>query len=936
VSPSKLWHNRRLAAAAAVVLAAILAQIGGALDPLDRWLGDVRFRAGAREPSGTIAIVDIDSRSLQEVGTWPWPRQLHATLIDNLRELEAAEIAFDVDFSTTSSTAGDEAFAAALARAGGTVILASFAQAASSRPGETALVHNAPIAPFLANAWTATVNVVPDRDGKVRNLTYGGTIAGTPTQSLSATLAGYAAPPYGEFPVDFSIRAEKVDRVPAIDILRGEVDKSRIAGKKIVIGASAVELRDLFQVPVHGIVSGSLLQALGAETLLQGRVLEAGGSALRFGGLLLIAVPIAFALRRLRWTVLLGALAALAVGIEAAAAFLQVRGILRVDTAMWQVCLLGFAIGAVAGEIDFRRILLLISRTETRNVRTMLDQVIADNFAGVIVVGADGVIRSASRSASRILGLGTRKVEGERVEDIVPPALAEAARAALRNETFAAPQQPEELRTPRADGVARILEYTVTPSRLAGGISIEGRALPDRIVVTLTFVDVTERRQAEERIAYLARFDVLTGLPNRNRFEENLDEALARYRASGESCAVLFFDLDRFKGVNDTLGHEYGDRLLTAVARRLQEVVRSRPEGDVLARFGGDEYAVLMSGPVSEAEAGALAERLIAVVSEPFDLDEHRLIVGLSVGIAMPRRAETVAGTLMKNADAALNRAKAAGGNGYRLFDESIETAIRARRELEVELWDAFDRGEFEVFYQPQVSLSDRRIVGVEALVRWRHPERDYVSPAEFVPVAEAVGLIAPLGLWVLERACAEVARWPVPVKLAVNLSPVQFVKGDLAASVEAALASSGLPAERLGLEITESLFLQANSAIGETIARLRAKGVSFAIDDFGTGYSSFAYVRKFPIAKIKIDQSFVRGLPHDVESAAIVRAVCTLAKGLSIGVNAEGIETEEQATTLRLFGCDEGQGYLFGKPQPAARIIEMLQAQAGIRKKAG
>ena len=307
--------------------------------------------------------------------------------------------------------------------------------------------------------------------------------------------------------------------------------------------------------------------------------------------------------------------------------------------------------------------------------------------------------------------------------------------------------------------------------------------------------------------------------------------------------------------------------------------------------------------------------------------------MGLSVGIAMPRPDENDVGLLMKNADAALYRAKAAGGNAYRLFDESIETAIRARRELEVELWDAFDRDEFQVFYQPQVSLADRSITGVEALLRWWHPKRGYVSPAEFVPVAEAVGLIAPLGLWILEKACAEVARWPLPIKLAVNVSPVQFVKGDLAASVEAALARSGLPPERLGLEITESLLLEENRAIGEMIARLRARGVSFAIDDFGTGYSSLAYLRKFPVEKIKIDQSFVRGLPHDSDSAAIVRAVCTLAEGLSIAVNAEGIETEEQALALRLSGCGEGQGYLFGRPQPAARIVEMLQAQMGLKK---
>lgn len=931
-----LCRSRRLCAAAVVLVAAVLAQTAGLLDPLDRWLGDMRFRFGARDASGTIAIVDIDSRSLQEIGTWPWPRQIHASLIDDLRALGAAEIAFDVDFSTTSTAAGDAALAEALERAGGTVVLASFAQAASGRPGDTTLVYNVPIEPFLENAWTASVNVVPDRDGAIRNLGYGAMIAGTPTPSLAATLAGVPTPPRGAFSVDFSIRAGEVDRIPVIDVLRGEVDSARVAGKKMVIGASAVELRDLFEAPVYGIVPGSLLQVLGAETLLQGRVLPLAGDLLRYGGLILFVAVIAFALRRMRWSLLLGALALASLGIEAGAAFAQVRGIVHIDTAMWQLALAGFAVVAVGSEIDFRRILLLISRTETRNVRTVLDQVVADNFAGVVVVGGDGTILKASRSASRILGRGERPLEGTRVEEVVPPALAEAAQAALRSGEAPGGHEPREIRFTRGDGAARLLDYVVTPSRLSGGVSSEGAALPHVIVVTLTFVDVTERRRAEERVAYLARFDTLTGLPNRNSFEEMLERGLARYRATGECCAVLFFDLDRFKGVNDTLGHDYGDRLLAAVARRLQEVVRSRPErpDDTVARFGGDEYAVLMAGPVSALEAGTLAQRLIETVSEPFELDEHRLIVGLSVGIAMPRQHDTDVGTLMKNADAALNRAKASGGSAYRLFDESIEAALRARREMEVELWDAFGRDELDVVYQPQVSLADRRIVGVEALLRWRHPGRGNVSPAEFVPVAEAVGLIAPLGLWVLERACEEVARWPEPVKLAVNVSPVQFVKGDLVASVEAALAGSDLPAERLGLEITESLFLQENKAIGETIARLCEKGVSFAIDDFGTGYSSFAYVRKFPVSKIKIDQSFVRGLPQDAESASIVRAICTLAKGLSIAVTAEGIETEEQAVTLRLSGCEEGQGYLLGRPQSAARLVELLEAQAGMKRK--
>jgi diguanylate cyclase (GGDEF)-like protein/PAS domain S-box-containing protein len=933
----KIDRVRRLLASLLIVVAALLAHSSGILDPLDRFLGDLRFHAGKREPTGRVVLVEIDSRSLQEVGTWPWPRSIHARLVDQLVALGAQEIAFDVDFSASSSSVEDAAFAAALQRAGGGVILATFAQAASGRLGDTGVSYNVPIAQFLSNSWPATVNVLPDEDGRIRSLRYGETISGAPTQSLSAMLAAHPAPPSGDFRVDFSIRADAIEQVSVIDVLRGDLVASRIAGKKVIVGASAIELRDFFHTPVYGVVPGALLQAIGAETLMQGRALQTVGFPLILAGLLVVASLSMLASRRMGWSALLGCLAILSIGIETAAWSLQVFGAVVLHTALWHVALAGFAVFAIGSEIDFRRILLLISRTETRNVRTILDQVIADNFAGVLVVEAEGTIRAASRSALRLLGLdATTQIEGRRLDEVVPSELSEVTHAALRSGAAQAASEPQELRYVRADGAVRLFEYVVTPSRLSGGLSEEGHTLPDQVIATLTFVDVTERRDAAERIAYLARFDTLTGLPNRNHFEENLQRSLDRYRSAGTCSAVLFFDLDRFKAVNDTLGHDYGDQLLTAVARRLEQAVRHSRSGrddDTFARFGGDEYAVLMAGPVTAREAVTLAERLIEVVGEPYELNGHRLIVGLSVGIALPEEPDTTVGTLMKNADAALYRAKAAGGATYRIFDESIGRAIRARRELEVELWDAFERDEFEVYYQPQVDLVDRRIIGVEALLRWRHAERGYVSPSEFVPVAEAVGLIDPLGRWILRKACAEVAGWPVPVKVAINVSPVQFVKENLAATVEDALTHSRLPAERLNIEITESLVLHENRVITETIEQLRVLGVTFSIDDFGTGYSSLSYLRRFPVQKIKIDQSFVSDLPHNSEAAAIVRAICTLAQGTDVLVNAEGIETEEQARALRLFGCHEGQGYLFGKPQPAAGLLRLLETQSASRR---
>jgi EAL domain-containing protein (putative c-di-GMP-specific phosphodiesterase class I) len=318
---------------------------------------------------------------------------------------------------------------------------------------------------------------------------------------------------------------------------------------------------------------------------------------------------------------------------------------------------------------------------------------------------------------------------------------------------------------------------------------------------------------------------------------------------------------------------------------------------------------------------------LIRALSEPYEISGNRLAIGASVGIATASDSERDLSGIMRNADTALYRAKKDGGGSFRFFDASMSVALQARQKLEIELRDALVRGEFEVYYQPQFDLASRDLIGVEALLRWHHPQGGFVSPAEFVPVAEEIGLMDSLGEWVLRQACAEVARWPRPVKLAVNVSPVQFTRGDIILAVDQALAMSGLPARQLELEITESLFIQENNAIRSIMDEISQRGIQFALDDFGTGYSSLSYIRKFPIAKIKIDRSFVSGIPHDQEAVAIIQAVVALASNLGLRTNAEGLETEEQTKLLRLLGCNEGQGFGLGRPQRAEDIVRILAA---------
>jgi diguanylate cyclase (GGDEF)-like protein len=443
-----------------------------------------------------------------------------------------------------------------------------------------------------------------------------------------------------------------------------------------------------------------------------------------------------------------------------------------------------------------------------------------------------------------------------------------------------------------------------------------------------TFEDITERRQAEEKIAYMARHDGLTDLANRLLFREHLENAIAGLGRS-KGFAVLYLDLDHFKYVNDTLGHDGGDRVLQIAAARLCDVVR---ETDVVARCGGDEFAILQEESNQPAAATALARRLVEVMNAPMMLDGTQAPIGVSVGIALAPTDGADADQLLKNADMALYRAKSDGRGTYRFFEPEMDAQMQARRSLELDLRAAIVNGEFELYYQPIIDMTSNEVTSFEALLRWLHPTRGLVGPLEFIPLAEETGLIVPIGEWVLREACAQAARWPEHVHVAVNLSPTQFRKGDLVTLVMSALSASGVAPHRLELEITETALLQDSDATLATLHRLRSLGVAISMDDFGTGYSSLSYLRKFPFDKIKIDQSFIRDLGDGSDSLAIVRAVTGLGSSLGMATIAEGVETSEQLKRLRAEGCTKAQGFLFGAPKPADEAIRHVTANRQFR----
>ena len=525
-----------------------------------------------------------------------------------------------------------------------------------------------------------------------------------------------------------------------------------------------------------------------------------------------------------------------------------------------------------------------------------------------IVIHRDGEILDVNRAIADLLGHPPASLVGRPMLDfVVPPLRSDVARDIAHSDG-----RLTEIELLHADGTPIIVEAH------GQDITHEGRAA--RVVAIR---DIRERRQAEERIRHMANHDTLTGLPNRSLFHDRMTMARASAAREGHAVAMLYLDLDRFKSVNDLLGHQAGDRLLQRVARRLLDNV---PRRDTVARLSGDEFVVLQTGITQPSEAMALAERLVKALAAPVDLDGQQMTAGTSIGIAMFPQDGTDADQLMLNADTALYRAKAEGRGTFRFFEAAMDEQLQAHRRLERDLRQALATDALDVHYQPQEDCETHRILGFEALVRWRHPERGMIPPSEFIPLAEECGLIMPLGEWVLRTACRHARGWPDDIQVAVNLSPVQFKHLDIASAILAILDEEGLPPSRLEIEVTEGVMIDDTERALTTLNALKAAGIRIALDDFGTGYSSLSYLQKFTFDTLKIDRSFVQAMEGSRESRSIIRTIVALARSLNIAVTAEGVETETQRRLLKDEACDQLQGYLIGRPCPVEDLTRFYQ----------
>lgn len=541
-----------------------------------------------------------------------------------------------------------------------------------------------------------------------------------------------------------------------------------------------------------------------------------------------------------------------------------------------------------------------------------LAHVVNDSFAGMLVVNADGVVIAASRIACHLLADG-RPLEGLKAKSILPGEMRNALDQVLGG-AGAGELSLAVLKHGRDGDDRVVVQYAAT----ASSVGAHGER-----VACLNFWDVTERRRAEEKLSFLATHDPLTGALSRTGLCSAINERLETERGRAEGLTVLAIDLARFKPVNDALGHAHGDMLLKQVMSRLRSTGAA-----YVARLGGHGFAIAHPGLDADESAqfaGLIEERLVA----PYQLGPHRAIIGADIGMSHSAISGYDPDQLLSHADMALTIARKPAGKGYAAFSPAMDENLRDRQELETAMQQAMERGEISLMFQPQASLDDGSIIGVEALMRWTHAKLGAVSPERFIPVAEETGKIVELGRWILEAACREVATWPGNLRLSVNVSPVQFELVDVVSEIRETLGRTGLAAERLDVEITEGIFVANARPIIEALQKLRNFGVGIALDDFGTGYSSLSYLGRLPVDKIKIDQSFVKRLPGDQEAGVIIRAVMMLSEALNKVVIAEGIETADQAWMLKMMGCKVGQGYHFGRPKTAAEMRALLADEA-------
>jgi diguanylate cyclase (GGDEF)-like protein/PAS domain S-box-containing protein len=893
----------------ACVLAVTL--LTGMHNALQNALTDMRFSWFPRQASGNIVLVAIDSPSIEKMGVWPWPRRLHAELIDRLESAGANTIAFDVDFSSPSKPEFDQAFVDALQRAGGSVALPAFQQLVKDNERGTSVHVSRPLPQFAKNAWSAVVNVTVDPDGLVRRYSLGERMEGRYLPSLGALLAGRSETLQKSGRIDFSIVKDSLPVVSYVDVLRGDpATLKKISGKNVIIGGTAIELGDRFNVPGGRVIPGPILQMLAAETILQDRLLRNSSAVATFSGLGLIMLLMMALWRRhaagLRVAVLVG----LAGAAELAAVLLQAKWGIILDTSLWYAAIAAYLAVLALDEIDFRELLGKIAERRFQRFAMSLGD-------GLVCADRHGMITVWNPGATAIFGYKPEEMVARPLDRIFATGQGAGHRASFSvfelplDELQAAGGKVVELEGRHKNGEVFPLEACF--SRWQGIDGFQYGAV---------LRDISVRKREAERIRRLALYDTLTGLANRNALHDELIARFSEAKSEKSDVALMLIDLDKFKEINDTLGHACGDQVLCAVAERLNGLVKG---AGLVARLSGDEFAVVISGRNIADKVKTLSERMSRIFSKnPLSVGVRNFDVGVSIGVAIHPKDCRTTEELLGNADLALYRAKATGRGRFVFFERKLRDELESRLSIEADLLRATEEDEFELYYQPQVDLEDGRVVGAEALIRWRRPEHGLVMPDDFMPVVNASSISAEVAQWVMKSVCMQGRTWQRmghDLRLGVNLSPSQLQSGDLAETVRTVLRDTGFTPSLLELEVTEGILMEDGDRASEIFRAVRELGVKVAFDDFGTGFASLTHLKKYPLNTLKIDKSFVVELRAESDDMVIVGATISLGKLLGLSVIAEGIEDRATADLLWSMGCKEGQGYHFGRPVPAAEF---------------
>jgi len=902
----RIQRSRWLHPLAAVAFVSLL-YLAGVLDPVERVLADVRFELAGREASGDLVIVGIDPKSLRQLDTWPWPRGYHAAIIDRLVEAGAVQIALDVDLSSWSTPESDAALRDALAQAGGRVILPVFRQKAIDGANGMTFVHTAPIPEFRRLTQLASVNTMPEEDGLIRRHAMSNYWQDGYIPTMPAILAGQTQARFDIFHIDYGIRPDTLPRLSYVDVFSGQFDPAIVRGKKVVIGATAVELGDQFAVPVYKALPGPIVQALSYETLVQDRALYRSAPWLVIAGVLIIAFGLGRRLCIWSWRRGGAVVTSLSLSVLALSVVLQIWTPLMLEVTPWiltAVLLYGIAL---ARRIDRQELILMLRGSRLRHTNALMRSVVETSSEAIMTVSDDLVIEMANPAAETIFDSVDKGLIGRPLEQFFPNFQETGELEAC----LAQGHRSIEFAGRRLDGSTFPVEATVDAMQVDG--------LNHYVVVAR---DVTERHAQQKLMEYLALHDTLTGLPNRTLLMDRLDHAISASRRDGKPLALLILDLDRFKEINDTLGHAVGDSLLAEVGQILSEPLR---DSDSVARLGGDEFAILLPSVSSLAQARDIAERVAGVLARPFPVEGITVEVGVSIGVALYPDHGADASELMRGADVAMYVAKR-DHITVSIYDEDKDHHSVRNLSMSGELRQAMDADELILFYQPQIDVATGRLVGAEALLRWDHPRHGMVSPDEFVSLAEQTGLIRPLTRWVIGKALKQISLWQekgLDIGLSINLSPRNLHEEGLAHTIGELMEKRGLRPELITLEITEDAIMTDPERALAAIRHLKECGVRLAIDDFGTGYSSLAYLKALPVDELKIDKSFVMHMADETNDEVIVRSTIDLAHNLGLSVVAEGVESELHLQTLRGLGCDIGQGFHIGRP---LRIEEFHQ----------